>query len=396
MKFLLLLMAILWASAAPAAEPPAIRATAVRLDGKTVAGAVTGVSDDTVGFAIVAGRAGSLDVATSELLSLDFPAAKREQPAGAVLEFANGDRLTADVVLAEEDSLAVRFGSSAMSVPLETLRGIAFRPLDPEGGSAALVWRERGEADLVLLTNGDRLAGEFLGLTESDLTLDAAGQETRVPRERVAAVAFSPDLVSPAAVEGTRQIVQAPAGWLTVRNLVRAADGSWRAEAAFGESVTWPAGAVGRVLFAGPRVEFLSERRPKDFAFVPYLDRSWPLRTDRAVTGEPLSASGTLYPKGLGMHSRSRVTYDLGGKYASFRAVAGLAASAGEIGSAEFAVEVDGREVFRSGPVTAADAKLVAVDLRGAQTLVLVVDFGRNGDVRDRADWCDAVLIRAR
>jgi hypothetical protein len=386
----------LWVSALQAAEPPAIRVTAVRLDGQILAGSVATVSADMVRFASVEGRAGSLDVPTSELLSLEFPGAKATPPAAAVLDFANGDRLVAEVGVAEQDALAVRFGGAAMRVPLETLRGIAFRQLDPDDGSTALIWRDRGEDDLVLLTNGDRLAGEFLGLTESDLTLDTAGRESRVPRDRVAAVAFSPDLVSPATIEGARQIVRSPAGWLTVRGLARAVDGSWRAETAFGEPVAWPADVVSRVLLAGSRIEFLSERRPKEFAFVPYLDRSWPLRTDRAVTGEPLSAGGTLYAKGLGVHSRSRVTYDLGGRYESFRAVVGLAASAGEIGSAEFAVEVDGREAFRSGPVTATDAKQIVVDLRGVQTLVLTADFGQNGDVRDRADWCNAVLVRKK
>ena len=60
-------------------------------------------------------------------------------------------------------------------VPLETLRGIAFGRLDPEDGTAGMLLRDTGENDLALLTNGDRLAGQALGLSGAELTLDADG-----------------------------------------------------------------------------------------------------------------------------------------------------------------------------------------------------------------------------
>ena len=36
----------------------------------------------------------------------------------------------------------------------------------------------------------------------------------------------------------------------------------------------------------------------------------------------------------------------------------------------------------------------VRIDVSGAHTLKLRVDFGGNGDVRDRFDWADAALVR--
>ena len=90
------------------------------------------------------------------------------------------------------------------------------------------------------------------------------------------------------------------------------------------------------------------------------------------------------------------MTYDLGGGYTTFRAVAGLAPSAGEIGNVVFVIETDGRTVFDSGPVSAADGpRPVVVDLRGTETLTLRVDYGRGGDIRDRANWGGAVLVRS-
>lgn len=370
-----------------------VQVTAVRLDGTTVTGSLEAFGEGRVRVA-AAGRGRPVELRMDDLLSLDLPERKASAASTAVLEFANGDRVAVEIGSVGNDILAAEFGGVPVNVPLETLRGIAFAPPAGDNGLWELLLREEGANDLVALTNGDRLAGQFVGLSATELRLDLGGREQRVAHDRIACLSFSPELTAAAAIDGPKQVVQSALGWLTVRDLRRGEDGSWEATTGFGEPVTWPAGTVGRVLFAGGRGEFLSEIEPNAVEFVPYLDRIWRWRRDRAVTGEPLSAGGTTFPRGLGMHSRSRVTYGLGGRYASFRAVIGLSPSAGETGSAEFAVEADGREVFRSGPVTAADAKQVGIDLTGAETLILTVDFGRNGDVRDRANWCDAVLVK--
>lgn len=376
--------------AAPSSGQSPQPVTAELIDGTSVAGDLTSFEPGSLRIR-TAGRP-ERSVPREQVLSLRFAEGKASSVPETVLEFANGDRIAAEVLSVDEDFLQASFGGDNLTVPLETLRGIALRPLDPDDGSPALFLRESGD-DLVLLTNDDRLTGQFVGLSETELRLEAGERETRVPRDRIAAVAFSPELISPAEVDGPRQIVRSPAGWLTVRDLIR--DGElWRGVTAFGAAVSWPAAEVDRLRFAGARAEFLSDVEPAAAQIEPYLERRWKVRKDRDVTGAPLAAGGDSSPKGLGVHSRSRVTYDLDGRYVRFGAVVGLSPSAGDAGSAEFAVEVDGREVYRSGPVTAADAKPVTVDLNGAERLVLTVDFGRNGDVRDRANWCDAVLVR--
>jgi hypothetical protein len=139
----------------------------------------------------------------------------------------------------------------------------------------------------------------------------------------------------------------------------------------------------------------LSSLQPK-VEFTPYVDRRWPVRVNRTVTGEPLSIGDRSYAIGVGVHSRCRLKYDLRKQFDSFHAIAGLASSAGEPGSVEFAVELDGQEVIRTGPVERASEplRIVNLDVRNVETMILTVDFGRNGDVLDRANWADAVLVR--
>ena len=398
------LFAIVLATDAAAQEPAVVQVIARRVDGTTVAGVLTGIAKDAMTVDVVtANTAASAETAEpvqlgfDELLSLTFPNAAVTTPLSVVLEFANGDRLAVQSVALNGDALAAEVDAGIMlDVPLETLRGIAFRALPDE--QAAMFLREDGADDLLLLTNGDQLAGQVLGMSDQAVTLDVAGNATAVPRSRVAAVSFSPELVDPAVIQGPRQIVQTAGGWLTVRELHQRGDGTWQATTGFDTDITWRADAVTRVLFAGERVEFLSEHEPTTIAFTPYLHRRWPLRTDRAVTGAPLRLAGQLFPKGLGVHSGSRVTYALAGRYESLALTAALDPSAGLVGNVEFVIELDGREAVRSGPVSAANPPLQvsALDVRDVQTLSLIVDFGHNGDIRDQANWIDALLVRRR
>ena len=61
----------------------------------------------------------------------------------------------------------------------------------------------------------------------------------------------------------------------------------------------------------------------------------------------------------------------------------------------QFIVKVDGKQVYDSGEMTSAvDPKPIAVPLKGAKRLELIVDYAKRGDVQDYADWADARLIR--
>lgn len=381
--------------AAASDDVPTGQAAVMRLDGTIVTGPLTAFETDSVQLGATADGQDAKSIPADDVLSITFPRRSTGAMPPDVLEFANGDRLAVEINASQGDSIIASTGEMMLTVPLEVLRGIRRQPSTSEG-EAAVLYRESGGNDLIILTNGDRFAGQFLGFSATELSLDVEGREVRIPRDRIATVAFSPELISTRSLDGERQIVQSTEGWLTVSGLERTADGAFQGETAFGETVHWSMGEIRRIQFAGSQAVFLSDLEPSQVEFVPYFDRIWPVRFDRDVTGEPLTVGGTISAKGLGVHSRCHVTYDLNGDYRMFHATAGLAKSAGSLGNVEFAVEIDGREVVRSGPMSQADPplKIEALDVTDARELVLTVDFGRNGDVRDRANWCDAILVK--
>jgi len=248
-----------------------------------------------------------------------------------------------------------------------------------------------------VLANGDRLAGELKGIDDKSVTIENAAGAARIERGQIEWIGCNQDLISfPDAGRARGVLALADGSRITVRSIEISTEGTVRFEPLFGGAVEVAASSLASMLFFSDRVEFLSDLEPAEYTFTPFLGTRWPLRRDRSVEGGLLLLRGTEHLKGLGMHSQCRVRYRLDGAYRRFRSLAGIDDAARGGGSAVFAVEVDGRRVFQSDELTGRSPPAVVgpIDLTGARELILEVEFGRSGDVLDRADWCDACLLK--
>ena len=114
-----------------------------------------------------------------------------------------------------------------------------------------------------------------------------------------------------------------------------------------------------------------------------------------AASGATLQMAGRSYRKGIGVHPRTVLEYDIGGAYRTFAAVIGLDASAGKDAAVTFRVSADGKELLRKDMSRDEPPQTVALPLGGVKRLVLEVDFGPDGiDLGDHADWADARVAR--
>ncbi len=170
------------------------------------------------------------------------------------------------------------------------------------------------------------------------------------------------------------------------------------------ESVEIPRAMLRGLRFPGEHHRWLSDLTPSGVEEIPYLGERdhflFPWRRDRSVTGRPLSIAGRRFAKGLGCHSRCLLSYDLSKVGASsFRAEVGISDEVLRLphpGSVEFAVIVDGQEVFRSARMRAGDpARVVGpIPLNDKRSIQLLTDFGADEDIADRALWVNPVLLR--
>jgi hypothetical protein len=140
---------------------------------------------------------------------------------------------------------------------------------------------------------------------------------------------------------------------------------------------------------------YLSDLKPVSVEQVPYFDRMLGYRVDQSLDGKPLVLKDGTYKRGIAVHSRCALGYDLGGKFDELRAKVGFQQPEGKLGQAVVRVLGDGKVLFEQPDARGDQPPFeVKVKLAGVQRLALEVDFGKGQDVGDRVVWANARLLR--
>ena len=92
----------------------------------------------------------------------------------------------------------------------------------------------------------------------------------------------------------------------------------------WGQELNLPATDVLDVKFRGGKVTFLSDLTPAKVEETPYFGHRLPWRRDVNLLGEPLKINGQSFDRGLAVHSRCILTYDLQGTLFPLRGPSGL------------------------------------------------------------------------
>jgi hypothetical protein len=336
-------------------------------------------------------------VAVADLIRIEIEGQDRApQAAPAWLLFPNGDRVSAQLLGMEHESLHCRWRSypawEALRVPLETVTGIELQPVSSPAARSRLL-RDLAAAnrnhDELLLTNRDTLAGELLSISPERCELQTTVGMVAIETSAVRGVALNPELVNLPVPDQPSGLVRfADGSWLTLTELHLASNAELGGRTLFGANLHLPLNEVRRIDFFGTRVVSLAALTPTSVELRPWLSpaRSPPLSPNRNVRGGFLSVRGAERPRGWGLTSAARVTFRLEGKYTEFQATIGIDDAAAGGGNAVFGVELDQRRVYTSPLVTGRS--------RGAVEMTLVVEYGESGDILDYADWFDAILVR--
>jgi hypothetical protein len=326
------------------------------------------------------------------------------QRGGGVALLADGGQLLGELRSVDRERLVIESPLLGQAtVPLTQVRAVALAsPATPAAADrlTARLLAYAHDRDALVLQNGDELAGTLLGVDGKEARIEAEVGATSVPLDQVLAIISNPALTAAARRDEPRMIVGLTDGsWFTAIAMSAPAGnggepvidlrgvGDWQARVAVAD--------VALLLPLGHGAAYLSDLEAQSYKHIPYLSLAWPFLSDRSATGGLLRQEGRVYPKGLGMHSASRVTYAIGPDDRFFRAEVALDASAGTRGSVAFRVFVDSEERFASGVVRGGDPPTpVSIDVRGGKRLSLLVDFAERGDELDHANWLSARLTR--
>lgn len=336
-------------------------------------------------------------------------------PASAHVRLANGDVIRLTDVIADGDTsitVVARLGSVKDDLPLTisltALSAVWFTdpPADTPPDPAAYSWFDpTKKQDSLLLRNGDVVRGAVEKLTGDQtgvVRFKPVGEKspTSYPRSAVAAIAFDPSLARVKKPKGVFARITTADGSRLSASAVSSDGKTLDVTTLTGGKVSLPLADVMAVDVLGGKATYLSDLKPKVVKEEAFGAVAWPWVADRSVKGNPLRLRTTLgdevFTKGLGLHSKTTLTYDLGGKYRRFEAAVGLDAVSGRRGAVDITILVDGKPQAidgLTGLTFAGGVKTLAVDVKKAKELTILVDFGPGGDVQDDVTFADARLV---
>ncbi|HID21693.1 MAG TPA: hypothetical protein EYP14_04755, partial [Planctomycetaceae bacterium] len=158
--------------------------------------------------------------------------------------------------------------------------------------------------------------------------------------------------------------------------------------------VTAPLSAVAAMDFSFSNVRYLSDMEPRRVEYTPYFDIVWKYRRDENLDGAPLRVDGRTFARGLCIHSRTVLQYDLNGNFRRFLAVMGIDQAVRPLGDVHVTIRGDGRTLLDVDVHGADPARIVDLDVTGVRTLQIRVDFGKNLDIADHLDLADAKVVK--
>lgn len=341
----------------------------------------------------------------TEVLEIRFPAASpapasAAQPIEVILN--DGSRLAGAQVTVKGADLSLQSPDlGTVAVRKNVVKSVRLAASDPKVEEAwqKLLDRE-SKKDLIVVRKEDKL--DFLGGVAGEIDAQTVkflidGEEVPVKRERVYGLIFQP-------VEATSK-PQASLDLLgDVRlesKLVTLQDDKCQVVLASGVSVTVPLGQIRSMDFSAGKIRQLSQMKPSDSKFVPLFDDVggyYDYRKDNGPLRMPISLGGKTYPKGICIHSQSRLTFRLQGDYRRFQAMIGIddhADDYGVYGNVQLTISGDDKVLFKADVKRTDAPRPLDLDVTGVRDLQIFVDFGE--DNVDTADWLsmgDAKVIK--
>jgi hypothetical protein len=103
-----------------------------------------------------------------------------------------------------------------------------------------------------------------------------------------------------------------------------------------------------------------------------------------------------VFDKGLGVHSRSSLTFAADKKWDWLAATVGIDAAANGKGDCLFSVMVDGQTIYTRRVQGTDPPYEVQVSIAGREQVTLLVEPGEGLDLADHANWCDARFLKDR
>jgi NPCBM/NEW2 domain-containing protein len=264
---------------------------------------------------------------------------------------------------------------------------------------AAAMKVEAGPEDVVFVEKDDNVIsvkGHASGITGESLQFRFGDEDRKIALYRLVGIVFA-HIDADKPIQSFRQAVRLSSGDAITGAWIGVDQKAVSVKTAWGATLQIPLSNIDSIDFLGGRIAYLSDLRPTKVEQTPFFGRVIPFRLDRSLEGGTLQLSDGAYSKGIAVHSRCVLQYDIKGDFARFQSKLGFEDPQGKLGNVSARVMGDGKVLYEN-PETRGDQKPATIDLdvAGVQSLTLEIDFGKGQDVAARVIWANARLLRAK
>lgn len=381
-----------------AASPSALPVRAVTVDGQTIEGRWAGSGGD--GEIRIETGAEVKTLRLDDLLSVKWPSpasAPTSQPGTLQVHLKDGSYTPARLKSGNERELQLETPwHKHLVVPLAMLRAVRFGESSNQAASEAFeqaLADDKADQDRLIVLRNERpavLRGSLESLRPDGGSFRWRDRSIPVKPQETVAVVMAGASPAPAPAVCLMQDGSVWAGRIAGLK----AD-SVRLQPGFGDALDLPVERISEIRLRSDRVQFLSDLTPAKYDFERLGAAHWPYRVNRSVTNRPMRIGDQSFDQGIGVHSRSVLTYDVPQGFRQVAATIGIDEAVGDQGNVIFRVLADGKEVFNSGPITGRDApRPLLATIEDSRQIQLIVEFGDDLDIGDHADWAEVRLIK--
>jgi len=368
-------------------------ATVTTVDDKALTGTIAAFDG---GKLEVITTAGHVSVPAEDIVSVAMQQPGRPADTDCLVRLRNGDVLYGAIAGGAGEELEVQSPSlGTVTVAVGELDAIVFE----RGQNNGVEQAEAPEKDQLVLRNGDSLPGVLVQFAKEALTFDCSLGKVDIPFNRIRSVKLAAVGEAYKEPDALLMMITCIDGSIVTGRDAKLAGDELSITSTLGTALKIKLSRVATMEFKNGRLVYLSDLDPCEVKEVPMFDeRPWQYRRDRSVSGNPIRVGGKVYRKGLGVHSRCELTYDLAGRFKRFASLIGIDDEVGG-GNVEIRILLDGAQIFPKPPDKLTVSKKTApvnidINVTDAKKLTLVVDFGEELHVNDHADWADARLTR--
>ena len=385
------------------------------LSGKKLSGEVVSIGPKEV---VLKTSNGEVATPIDEILNLDLQGAPKEMPAGKYLnvELTDGTRLhCADFKLKGKMlTLTLFAGEKATGPTVEVpLNKVFYVYNNAQDAKVRQDWQtllaQRGKRDLLVTRKEsglDAVEGTFGAGDEAgesiEFELASSGRKVPLKLSRV---------FGDRASGGGLVFNQPPAGQVAptvckvtdqYRNLLVAQsvalkDKGLSVLTVSGAKIDYPAlEKVVKLDYSKGKLTFLSDLEPtkvEESNTEGLLIRTRFTR-DKNLDEGPLRLNGQTFAKGLALHARTVLTYDIGGDYKEFKVVLGVDETVESDYPVKVVIEADGKEEFSSVLKPKDKPKPLTLDVRNVKTLRITVDSADVLDLGAQVNLADAKVSK--